>query len=120
MKKYKFVNGAAVILLSVCCLVPKTATASVTEYQIPDTDLEESSMDCEVIYKSTYDFSETIPKYPELDVSGSGYEGIYDGNPHGIIVDCKTDGADILYSPDGKTYTEKKPFYTDAGTYVTY
>lgn len=120
MKKYKFVNGAVVILLSVCCLAPKTAAASVAEYQTPDTSLEESSMECVVIYKGTYDFSETIPKYPELDVSGSGYEGTYDGNPHGIIVDCKTDGADILYSPDGKTYTEKKPVYTDAGTYVTF
>lgn len=120
MKKYKFVNGAVVILLSVCGLAPKTAAASVMEYQNPDTSLEESSMDCVVIYKSTYDFSETIPKYPELDVSGSGYEGTYDGNPHGIIVDCKTDGADILYSPDGKKYTAEKPVYTDAGTYVTY
>ncbi len=73
-----------------------------------------------MIYKSTYDFSEEIPKYPELEVSSSGYEGVYDGESHGITVDCKTEDATILYSTDGKTYTTKKPVYKDAGTYVTY
>lgn len=73
-----------------------------------------------MIYKSTYDFSEEIPKYPELDVTAYGYEGIYDGKAHGITVDCKNEGATILYSKDGKTYSAKKPEYTDVGTYVTY
>lgn len=94
--------------------------AEVTELQTVDTSAEETSAACEVIYKSTYDFSEEIPKYPELDVTASGYEGIYDGKSHGITVDCKTDGATILYSTDGKTYSTKKPEYTNVGTYVTY
>ena len=35
-------------------------------------------------------------------------------------MDCKTEGATILYSTDGKTYSTKKPEYKDVGTYVTY
>ena len=94
--------------------------AEVTDFQEADTSTEESSAECEVIYKSTYDFTEEIPKYPELDVTASGYEGIYDGKSHGITVDCKTEGATILYSTDGKTYSAKKPEYKNVGTYVTY
>lgn len=94
--------------------------ATVAEYQYPDTSLTESSADCDVIYKTTYDFSENIPKYPELEVSASGYDGVYDGNVHGIEVGCKIVGAKITYSTDGKNYEEKKPVYTNVGTYVTY
>lgn len=94
--------------------------AEVIDFQEADTSADKTSAACEVIYKSTYDFSEEIPKYPELDVTASGYEGIYDGKSHGITVDCKTEGATILYSTDGKTYSAKKPEYTNVGTYVTY
>ncbi len=120
MKKKKYVGIAALLPLALFKLTAFPVSAEVTGYQEADTSTEETSAECQVIYKSTYDFSEEIPKYPELEVSSSGYEGVYDGKSHGITVDCKTDGATILYSTDGKTYTDKKPVYKDAGTYVTY
>ena len=119
MKKKKFVGLTALLPLALFNVTALPVYAEVTDFQEADTSTEESSAECEVIYKSTYDFSEEIPKYPELDVTASGYEGIYDGKSHGITVDCKTEGATILYSTDGKTYSTKKPEYTNVGTYVT-
>lgn len=120
MKKKKFVRLIALFPLALFDFVSLPVYAEVTDVQTVDTSIEETSAECEVIYKSTYDFTEEIPKYPELDVTASGYEGIYDGKSHGITVDCKTEGATILYSTDGKTYSAKKPEYKNVGTYVTY
>ena len=120
MKKKKFVGLTALLPMALINVTALPVHAEVTDFQEADTSTEESSAECEVIYKSTYDFSEEIPKYPELDVTASGYEGIYDGKSHGITVDCKTEGATILYSTDGKTYSAKKPEYKNVGTYVTY
>ena len=120
MKKKKFVGLTALLPLALSEFVSLPVYAEVTDVQTVDTSIEETSAECEVIYKSTYDFTEEIPKYPELDVTASGYEGIYDGKSHGITVDCKTEGATILYSTDGKTYSAKKPEYKNVGTYVTY
>lgn len=120
MKKKKFVGLTALLPMALFNVTALPVHAEVTDFQEADTSTEESSAECEVIYKSTYDFSEEIPKYPELDVTASGYEGIYDGKSHGITVDCKTEGATILYSTDGKTYSTKKPEYKNVGTYVTY
>lgn len=120
MKKKKFVGISALLPLVLCNLAVFPVYAEVTDQQTIDAGAEETSAECQVIYKSTYDFSEEIPKYPELEVSASGYEGVYDGKSHGITAGCKTEGAAILYSTDGKTYSGKKPEYTDAGTYVTY
>ncbi len=120
MKKKKFVGISALLPFVLCNFATLPVHAEVTDSQTVDTSAEETSVECQVIYKSTYDFSEEIPKYPELDVTAYGYEGIYDGKAHGITVDCKNEGAAILYSKDGKTYSAKKPEYTDVGTYVTY
>lgn len=120
MKKKKFVGLTALLPLALLNFVSLPVYAEVTDLQTADTSTEEISAECQVIYKSTYDFSEEIPKYPKLDVTAFGYEGVYDGKSHGITVDCKTEGATILYSTDGKTYSTKKPEYTDVGTYVTY
>lgn len=121
MKKRKPTGVAALILLALSNPVTVSASANVTDYQ--ETNMSQGdtiSADCEVIYKTTYDFSQEIPKYPKLEVSASGYDGVYDGESHSITIDCKTEGATILYSTDGKTYTTKKPAYKDAGTYVIY
>lgn len=120
MKKKKFVGLTALLPLALFNVTALPVHAEVIDFQEADTSADKTSAACEVIYKSTYDFSEEIPKYPELDVTASGYEGIYDGKSHGITVDCKTEGATILYSTDGKTYSTKKPEYTNVGTYVTY
>lgn len=119
MKKKKVVGIMALLpLLFNFATLP--VYADVTDVQTINTGAEETSAECQVVYKSTYDFSEEIPKYPELEVTSWGYEGIYDGESHGIKIDCKTDGVTILYSTDGKTYSTIKPEYTDVGTYVTY
>ena len=120
MKKNKFVGTAALLLFAMFNSTILPVYADVTDFQTADTSAEETNVECQVIYKSTYDFSEEIPKYPELDVTVSGYEGTYDGKSHGINVGCRTDGVSILYSTDGKTYSRKKPEYRYAGTYVTY
>ena len=120
MKKKKFVGISALLPLVLCNFAALPVHAEVTGSQTVDTSTEETNAECQVIYKSTYDFLEEIPKYPELDVTAYGYEGIYDGKSHGITVDCKTEGATILYSTDGKTYSTKKPEYKNVGTYVTY
>ena len=120
MKKKKFVGLTALLPMALINVTALPVHAEVIDFQEADTSADKTSAACEVIYKSTYDFSEEIPKYPELDVTASGYEGIYDGKSHGITVDCKTEGATILYSTDGKTYSAKKPEYKNVGTYVTY
>ncbi len=120
MKKKKILGLSALSSLVLCNFAAMPVYAEVTDIQEADTSAEMTSAECEVIYKSTYDFSEDIPKYPELEVTAFGYEGIYDGKSHGIIVECKTEGAAIVYSTDGKTYTAKKPTYTDVGNYTVY
>lgn len=120
MKRNRFIGIAALMPLVLSNFAVLPVHAEVTGSQTVDTSTEETSAECQVIYKSTYDFSEEIPKYPELDVTAYGYEGIYDGKLHGITVDCKTEGATILYSTDGKNYSTKKPEYRNVGTYVTY
>lgn len=51
----------------------------------------------------------------------AGYEGIYDGQAHGITVKV-TDPSDtiVTYSVDGTTYSEVNPTFTDAGVYKVY
>ena len=120
MKRNRFIGIAALMPLVLSNFAVLSVHAEVTGSQTVDTSTEETSAECQVIYKSTYDFSEEIPKYPELDVTAYGYEGIYDGKSHGITVDCKTEDSTILYSTDGKTYSTKKPEYKNVGTYVTY
>ena len=121
MKKCKSAGVAALVLMALSDPAIISVSANITDYQETYIDTGDTvSADCEVIYKTTYDFSESIPKYPKLEVSVSGYDGVYDGEPHGITVRCDIGGATILYSTDGKTYTTKKPEYKDAGTYVTY
>lgn len=121
MKACKLINLLPCILVAWMSIAPSPIYASVTEYQSPDVDAKEYSADCNVIYKQTYDFSEDIPKYPEdLNISVSGYDGIYDEKPHGIMVSASTEGCKILYSEDGKNYSQTKPTYTDVGIYTTY
>lgn len=120
MKKKKVMGIMALVPLALFSATSIPVSAEVTNYQDTDTSKEETSAECEVIYKTTYDFSENIPKYPELEVSASGYDGVYDGKHHGITVDCEIDGVTILYSVDGQNYTKKKPVYKDVGTYITY
>lgn len=53
--------------------------------------------------------------------TATGYEGTYDGQPHGITVEV-TDPSDttVTYSTDGTNYSATNPTFTDAGTYTVY
>ena len=53
-----------------------------------------------------------------LKYESNGYEGAYDGNPHGITV--TSSGATITYSTDGTNYSSTSPKYTNAGVYTVY
>ena len=56
-----------------------------------------------------------------LNVSAYPYNGIYDGEGHGIIVKCQQADAKITYSENGLTYdSENSPLYVDVGTYTVY
>lgn len=65
MKKKKFTGITALLPLVLFDLAAMPVSAEVTDYQETGAGLEETKDECQVIYKSTYDFSETIPKYPE-------------------------------------------------------
>lgn len=54
----------------------------------------------------------------KLSYTANGYEGTYDGNPHGITV--TSSGTTITYSTDGTNYSSTSPKYTNAGIYTVY
>lgn len=59
-----------------------------------------------------------------VDYSSSGYEGVYDGRPHGITLDITTpeSGYSVAYNTvdDGTYPLETAPLFTDAGDYDVY
>ena len=55
-----------------------------------------------------------------IDYTATGWTGKYDGKPHGITINVSTDDCEILYSIDGINYTNKRPTFTETGTYTTY
>ena len=55
-----------------------------------------------------------------MDVSATGYTGVYDGNAHGISVTAPS-GATVKYGESEGSYDlTLSPAYTDAGTYTVY
>ena len=53
-----------------------------------------------------------------VSYTANGYEGVYDGNPHGITV--TSNGATITYSTDGTNYSSTNPTLTNVGEMVVY
>jgi len=53
----------------------------------------------------------------EIEVSDSGYTGIYDGQPHSAVITVPA-GAEVLYKQADGGYTAEVPSFTDAGTYI--
>ncbi len=51
-------------------------------------------------------------------VAASGYDGVYDAQPHSITVTA--DGATLVYSTDDETYSAELPSFTNAGVYTVY
>ncbi|MEN6418593.1 MAG: MBG domain-containing protein [Clostridiaceae bacterium] len=56
-----------------------------------------------------------------MTVGSLGYNGTYDGNPHGLVAEASVPGMTITYStsPTG-SFTSASPEYTNAGTYTVY
>ena len=55
-----------------------------------------------------------------MEVSATGYEGVYDGNAHGITVTAP-EGATVKYgTEEGKYDLTENPTYTNVGTYTVY
>ena len=55
-----------------------------------------------------------------LNVTASGYNGVYDGEFHGITVNAP-DGASVTYSEtENGAYSAIAPAYTNAGTYTVF
>lgn len=61
----------------------------------------------------------TIRKVLPEDIVFTGFEGVYDGKAHAANISAPA-GTKITYSVDGIDYTERKPLFTDAGTYSVY
>ncbi|SHI55164.1 VWA domain-containing protein, partial [Lutispora thermophila] len=68
------------------------------------------------------DFIKTV--YFGYKIKGQGeklnitnYKGVYDGQPHSIEVTNLIAGDKVYYSEDGTNWSEKKPSYTNVGTY---
>ncbi len=53
-----------------------------------------------------------------VSYTANGYEGVYDGNPHGITV--TSSGSTITYSTDGTNYSSTNPTLTNVGEIVVY
>jgi hypothetical protein len=65
----------------------------------------------------------TIAKAGSMNVSASGYNGVYDNKDHSISVTVTypQNGYSISYSEsESGTYTATNPKYKDAGTYTVY
>ena len=55
-----------------------------------------------------------------MEVTATGYEGVYDGNAHGITVTAP-EGATVKYgTEEGKYDLTENPTYTNVGTYTVY
>ena len=62
----------------------------------------------------------TVSNKATMEVSATGYEGVYDGNAHGITVTAP-EGATVKYgTEEGKYDLTENPTYTNVGTYTVY
>ena len=62
----------------------------------------------------------TVSSKATMEVSATGYEGVYDGNAHGITVTAP-EGATVKYgTEEGKYDLTENPTYTNVGTYTVY
>lgn len=57
----------------------------------------------------------TIAHAGEIALTGTNYEGVYDGAEHSATVTSNIDGVTYEYSVDGKNWSTEKPAYKDFG-----
>jgi hypothetical protein len=61
----------------------------------------------------------TIKSGGALNITSAGYEGVYDGKPHGITVTAPA-GATVMYGTDPEKCDKNDILYTNAGSYTVY
>lgn len=101
MKKYNRRTGIALLLCLVLslqmCLPPSAVLAEENGNQDGATEV-----------------------LPEIDYSVSGYEGVYDGNPHSISVSAP-EGASVSYATSYEgPYSGTNPSFTEVGSHMVY
>lgn len=104
-------------------------TYSTDSYNYSTTPVTLTDVGSETVYVKVsrtgyFDFitSATI-EISNADLTGitlKDYNGIYDGNAHGITVENMPNDAHIYYSTDNETFVETAPTFTDAGEYTVY
>jgi len=101
-----------------------TQVATVTDGRINITGVGETNIT--VSFAGNNNYNDTTVTYKltvgaaSMEIVGTGYSGIYDGQAHGIIVTAPEE-ATIKYGTTEGTYNlNASPEYTDAGSYTVY
>lgn len=68
-------------------------------------------------YEFEYTQGVLVVKDAAIQVTASGYNGIYDGQKHTIRVVADPADSTIVYSTDGVNYSTSNPEFKDVGTY---
>lgn len=55
-----------------------------------------------------------------VTIDATGLTKTYDGQPVSVVAEASVDGAALLYSVDGSTWSDANPEFTNAGTYTVY
>lgn len=83
--------------------------------------IDENGKEVTENYKINYYAGKLMIREAAIQVLCSGYQGIYDGNAHSIMVNVTYPmDTQITYSTDGETYSEINPQFIDKGTYTVY
>ena len=102
------------------------ATVNFTSGKVTIKDNGTATITATVKDGTNYTYATKTAKYTlsvgtaAMDVSATGYTGVYDGNAHGISVSAPS-GATVKYGESAGSYDlASSPAYTDAGTYTVY
>lgn len=72
-------------------------------------------------YNITYIAGKLVIKENIIESNAIDYNGVYDGQPHGITVSVtKPSDAVVTYSLDGVNFDKVVPMFTNVGTYTVY
>ncbi|MBO4824619.1 MAG: InlB B-repeat-containing protein [Lachnospiraceae bacterium] len=102
-------------------LTPSTANVT-TEGTITPSDavIKRSGTDITADYTITYNTGNLTITAESMEVTASGYTGIYDSAAHGITVTAP-EGATVRYGTAEGTYTSESDItYSNVGTYTVY
>lgn len=93
-------------------IIPKAINSTKTITITVTSDATENYVEKQVTYDLTVEQG-------ILDITVEPYEGIYNGEEHGVTISCVQDNARITYLNNGE-YTEVEPKFTTAAKYTVY